>query len=82
MLENKLLVSFLIGLVITLIYYYISHKSNEEDNYESIGIYLTIFIFILIITYLIQIGYISNKKSGGSVSENIIDGGQSYKAPF
>jgi uncharacterized membrane protein len=58
MLENKLLVSFLIGLVITLIYYYISHKSNEDtEYYESIGIYLTIFIFILIITYLIQIGY-------------------------
>tara|TARA_B100001094_G_C18166106_1_gene792152 strand:+ start:241 stop:489 length:249 start_codon:yes stop_codon:yes gene_type:complete len=82
MLENKLLVSFLFGLIISLIYYYVNNNSEEEKDESKIGIYLTIFIFTLIITYLIQIGYISNKKSGGSVSENIIDGGQSYKAPF
>ena len=85
MLENKLLVSFLIGLSSSLIYYYINNNSEDdsEDNEDEgkIGVYITIFIFTLIISYLIQIGYVSDKKTGGSV-EPVIDGGQSYKAPF
>jgi len=82
MLENKLLVSFLIGLAISLVYYYINSNSEEEIEEENkIGIYITVFIFSLVISYLVQIGYVTNKKTGGSV-EPVIDGGQSYKAPF
>tara|TARA_Y100001958_G_C20941542_1_gene347765 strand:- start:234 stop:482 length:249 start_codon:yes stop_codon:yes gene_type:complete len=82
MLENKLLISFLIGLAISLVYYYINSNSEEEIEEENkIGIYITVFIFSLVISYLVQIGYVTNKKTGGSV-EPVIDGGQSYKAPF
>lgn len=81
MLENKLLISFLIGIISSFVYYYINRDSEESED-EQIGIYLTIFIVTLIVTYLIQIGFITSNKIGGSTSDNVIDGGQSYKAPF
>ena len=63
MIENKLLISFIISLIITCIYYYL-YKDTDDDDDDGIGLYVTIFIFIHIISYLIQIAYSTNKKSG------------------
>ena len=79
MIENKLLISFIISLLLTGIYYFLYKDSDNDDEIE-IGLYLTIFISILIISYLIQIGYLSDKKSGGSIE--IDSSGGQYKAPF
>jgi len=79
MIENKLLISFILGSVITGVYYYL-YKDFEDDDDVEIGFYLTMFVFILITSYLIQIGYLSDKKSGGSIEVDT-SGGQ-YKAPF
>jgi len=79
MIENKLLISFILGSVITGVYYYL-YKDLEDDDDVEIGFYLTMFVFILITSYLIQIGYLSDKKSGGSIEVDT-SGGQ-YKAPF
>lgn len=81
MIKNKLLISFIISLLITGIYYYLYKDTHTEDeNNKEIGIYVTIFISILIITYLIQIGYLSDKKVNKPISTEI-SGGE-YKPPF
>ena len=81
MIENKLLISFIISLIISGIYYYLYKDDNiNEDGEINISIYVTIFIFTLVPIYLIQIGYLSDKKSGGSIEVDT-SGGQ-YKAPF
>ena len=51
MIENKLLISFILGSVITGVYYYL-YKDFEDDDDVEIGFYLTMFVFILIISYL------------------------------
>ena len=84
MIENKLLISFIISLIISGIYYYLYKDDNiNEDGEINIGIYVTIFIFTLVPIYLIQISYLSDKKSVGGSADIDISGGQSsYKPPF
>ena len=84
MIENKLLISFIISLIISGIYYFLYKEDNTNEKGElNIGIYVTIFIFTLIPTYLIQISYLSNKKSsGGNIDIDISGGSQSYNPPF
>tara|TARA_B100000900_G_C20123659_1_gene530996 strand:- start:277 stop:531 length:255 start_codon:yes stop_codon:yes gene_type:complete len=84
MIENKLLISSIFGLIISGIYYYLYKDDNtNEDGEINIGIFVTIFISVLVITYLIQIGYFPEKQSGGTISDLDISGGTpSYKPPF
>jgi len=83
MIENNLLISVIISSVITIIYYYL-YKNNENnennENNTDIGPYLIVFISILIITYLVQIGYFPDKKSSKNIDLDI-SGGE-YKPPF
>ena len=84
MLENKLLISFIISSVITGIYHFL-YRNNEEDNKDNrdIGFYLIIFIFSLIIIYLAQIGYLPDKKSGGSNNDvGLSSDRHNFKPPF
>jgi len=83
MLENKLLISFIISSIITGIYYFLYKDVETNDEKDNIGFYLVIFVFSLIILYLLQIGYLPEKFSGGGNTDtSTLSGGQNFKPPF
>lgn len=89
MINNTLVISLIISLILSGIYYYFDKNSDyDEDEYldDSNGKYITAFIVIFILGYLLLSSFYNGKKifSGGNPETSNLDisGGNDYRPPF
>tara|TARA_Y100001958_G_scaffold159954_1_gene164623 strand:+ start:431 stop:697 length:267 start_codon:yes stop_codon:yes gene_type:complete len=88
MINNNLLTSFIVSLIITGIYYYLTKSDdydNENENENSHSRYITVFILIFIPGYLFLSSFYNGKtlfSGGNSESTNIESGSNDYRPPF
>ena len=88
MINNTLVISLIRSLILSGIYYYFDKKSDYEDEYEedSNGKYITTFIVIFILGYLLLSSFYNGQKlfSGGNSDTSNLDisGGNDYRPPF
>ena len=90
MINNTLLISLIISVIVSGIYYYFDKNLYyyDEDEYldDSNGKYITAFIVIFILGYLLLSSFYNGTKlfSGGSSDTSNLDisGGNDYRPPF